>query len=469
MISEPQFEAWISDLVSESGRAELVELLHESHPIYAERSAAATARMRGWVLLALGRIGLTQSELIYVLDELDSGQDAYLVAAAAYALRTFPSPDASLLPFVEHALENIRYRDDALCLHEYGSRAKSSVSSTTATEQLQLAAQWLHDNAATHSASCCSCHSKPAKVEPTLKPTAIPPVTVEDQDGTRLQFAEYVLGQPTIVVFFYTRCDNPHKCSLTIARLGQIQRALRQRGLDKQIRTAAVTYDPVFDTPERLRGYAQSRSMGLEADHRMLRAVEGWDKLRAYFELGVNFIGSLVNRHRIELFILDCHGRIAASFERLKWNEREVIDTAVRLLPDRNDSSGKRSAAAAGGVLAGTLAFLVAALLPKCPMCWSAYLSALGIVAFEQIPLPLLGALLLVNLLILLPRDRSPLQFAAFALGAAGAFTLLVLGNALDLPQASAWGVALTAAGSLLAVSRRALSAGGTTRSPSAS
>ena len=37
-------------------------------------------------------------------------------------------------------------------------------------------------------------------------------------------------GHPTIVVFFYTRCDNPLKCTLTITKLGQMQRALEARG-----------------------------------------------------------------------------------------------------------------------------------------------------------------------------------------------------------------------------------------------
>jgi len=64
----------------------------------------------------------------------------------------------------------------------------------------------------------------------------------------------------------------------------------------------------------------------------MLRAIEGNDAVREYFELGVNFNGSLVNRHRIELHILDAQARIAASFERLRWDEREVVAKAVEVL-----------------------------------------------------------------------------------------------------------------------------------------
>jgi hypothetical protein len=52
-------------------------------------------RMRGWVLIALARTGVTDAELLFVLEELDTELDAYLVAAAARALRTYarPCPD----------------------------------------------------------------------------------------------------------------------------------------------------------------------------------------------------------------------------------------------------------------------------------------------------------------------------------------------------------------------------------------
>ena len=40
----------------------------------------------------------------------------------------------------------------------------------------------------------------------------------------------------------------------------------------------------------------------------MLRVIDDNDALRRHFELGVNFIESLVNRHRIEVYILDAEG-----------------------------------------------------------------------------------------------------------------------------------------------------------------
>src|SRR4029079_17352141 len=97
----------------------------------------------------------------------------------------------------------------------------------------------------------------------------------------------------------------------------------------EQIQTAAITYDPAFDVAERIRRYGAKRSVRMDASHRMLRATNGIDSLRQHFKLGVNFVESLVNRHRLEVYVLDRNGRVAASFERLHWDEHAVVGRAA--------------------------------------------------------------------------------------------------------------------------------------------
>ncbi|MDF0673535.1 MAG: SCO family protein [Nitrospira sp.] len=160
-------------------------------------------------------------------------------------------------------------------------------------------------------------------------------IVFEDHAGVSLTFKDFFRGHPSIVVFFYTRCDNPLKCSLTVTKLARVQKLLEERGLVDHIHTAAITYDPAFDLPHRLRGYGQNRGVRLDARHRMLRTPDGLDALRAHFQLGVNFVESLVNRHRVEAYILDAEGRIAASFERTCWDERLVVDRTLQVLKEK--------------------------------------------------------------------------------------------------------------------------------------
>jgi protein SCO1/2 len=136
-------------------------------------------------------------------------------------------------------------------------------------------------------------------------------------------------GRPSVVVFFYTRCTNPNKCSLTITKLARLQSAITDRGLAGQIRTAAITYDPEFDLPPRLRAYGENRAVTFDDHNRLLRTTKGFRTLSRYFGLGVNYGPAVVNRHRIEAFVLDDAGRMAVSFTRLQWDVRDVLDRAA--------------------------------------------------------------------------------------------------------------------------------------------
>jgi protein SCO1/2 len=287
----------------------------------------------------------------------------------------------------------------------------------------------------------------------------------EDHDGAPITFREFFRGRPSIVVFFYTRCDNPLKCSLTVTKLGRIQRLLEARGLFEHIQTAAITYDPAFDFADRLRGYGQARGVRLDGRHRMLRAVAGATALCGHFGLGVNFIESLVNRHRIELYILDAQGRIAGSFERIHWDEHQVVERTIEVLNEENRETTRDTSAelhpplvgSTASPMFGTLASLGLAVFPKCPVCWAAYLSMLGVAGLEQIPYapwlqPVLFAAMLMNLAAIWLRARATGRLSGLYLASTGALAIVASKVTPGWEQAAVWGVALTLAGSLSSV-----------------
>src|SRR5436305_14667440 len=102
-VSEDEFAGLVNLLAADPVRsAQLTDLLREEHPVYDGRGTATVVRMRGWVLLALARSGPSEQALIFVLEELDTGIDAYLAGAAARALRSYAQPDESLAPCAAH-------------------------------------------------------------------------------------------------------------------------------------------------------------------------------------------------------------------------------------------------------------------------------------------------------------------------------------------------------------------------------
>lgn len=506
--SEPQFAALVDALAADPDRrAQLTDLLREDHPLYDQRGAATTVRMRGWVLLALARAGVSDAALLFVLEELDTGVDAYLVSAAARALRSYPRPTAALVPFVMRALTNIRYRDEPVSFENYGEYAVSSTGTSPVRELLATLA-WLGPDARgvlreieslraqrgglskkllidvdraveairgddqADKFGTDTCCMLPSGLSNTLSWALssrrgcepIESTIFEDHEGASITFKEFFRGHPSIIVFFYTRCDNPLKCSLTVTKLARIQKLLEARGLADQIHTAAITYDPAFDLPERLRGYGQNRGVRMDARHRMLRATDGVNTLRRHFQLGVNFIESLVNRHRIEAYILDAEGRIAASFERIHWDEQQVVDRTIEVLKEKSDettsevSSEPADPAARRKTVSpvfSTLASLGVAFFPKCPICWAGYLSLFGIARLNQIPYspwlqPVLVAVILINLASVWLRGRLTDRMSGFYLVSAGALAIVVSKMGLGWENAAVWGVASTLAGSLL-------------------
>src|SRR5258707_1210163 len=510
--SETQFVALVDALAADTDRREqLNELLREDHPLYDERGAATVVQMRGWALLALSRMGVSNTALLFVLEELDTGTDAYLVAAAARAIRSYPKPNATLAPFVMRALNHARYNDLPVSFENYGEYAVSSTGTSSVRELLTTLA-WLGSHARGVLPELRSLRSRPAGLSrkalldldraidaiggsdqiAELDPEAcctlpsglsntlswavgsrrscepIERTVFEDHEGAPITFGEFFRGHPSIVVFFYTRCDNPLKCSLTVAKLARVQKLLEARGLADQIHTAAITYDPAYDLSERIRGYGEHRGVRMDADHRMLRATDGIDALRRHFKLGVNFIESLVNRHRVEAYILDAEGRIAASFERIHWDEQQVVNRTIEVLNEKGDEAESEVPSPASGApprrkaaspLFGTLASLGVAFFPKCPICWAAYLSVFGIAGLNQIPYspwlqPVLVAVMVINVASVWLRGRATGRMAGFYLVSAGALAIVVSKTGIGWEKAAVWGVGLTLAGSLLSALR---------------
>jgi protein SCO1/2 len=385
--SEEEFAELVDRARRELDRQLLLELLPERLPVYRGRSANIVTRMRGYLLAAFEGAGLPEEALPYVLEELESGRNAYLVAAAARALRGRQSRSSDAVPFLLKAIENITYADDAVSFDTYrpswplsghttalqeiaatvawlGSEASSAlpalrslleepgVLSDAARAELESVVSQLSAGGFCHAVpapfSCCAHDPETARtVIHDIRPRtdALADVELEDQDGARVTFGEFFTGKPSVVAFFYTRCDNPNKCSLTITKLGLLQRRLAELGLDGRIQTAAITYDPEFDLPTRLRAYGENRGVVFSTSDRLFRTKGALAPLEDYFALGVSFSGTLVNRHRIELFLLDHEAGVAGAFTRLQWDVEEVLAQATSLAEPGSAAASRTLAA----------------------------------------------------------------------------------------------------------------------------
>lgn len=328
-----------------------LQLFDERHHVYAGVDSLTVARMRAELLAAVAHHSLSTQALPFVLEELESASDPRLTALAAAALRRHPEPGRRFVQPLLDALSFIDGHDDVV---ELGSlrRANDPERTTAATEVLrtlgwlvssghfpltelqQLVERRLEPAArgdvlagvqpppasVTHSADDAA---TPTRVLRKAPDEALARVRVQDHSGVEFSFREVFTGRTTLVFFFFTRCGNPAKCPLTVATLGRLQQRIRREALP--LATAAFTYDPAFDTPERLTRYARSWGAEPSAWHRFLRVPEAFPRVKDFFELGVNYGPGGVNRHQLEAFVVDRNATLVRAVTRRRWTEEELL------------------------------------------------------------------------------------------------------------------------------------------------
>jgi protein SCO1/2 len=97
---------------------------------------------------------------------------------------------------------------------------------------------------------------------------------------------------------------------------------------------AGITYNPEYDLPERLRRYGADRGMCFDERCQLFRSTGPFAAIRDGLQLGVGYGSSTLNRHRIELIIVDPAGHIVEFNVRRLWDEHEVADALATV--DRN-------------------------------------------------------------------------------------------------------------------------------------
>ncbi len=482
----------------------LVHLLSERHPVYRERSSGEAIRMRGYAMAAFECTGLPNRALPYILEVLESDFHPYLVAAAARSLRGMERPHPQIPPFLIKAIYNIWQGDNPVSFDSFRVEWPLEEYSTALTEIFetlcyfgnyaqnilpelehlnQFSADKFSESGREHLAraieairkderevdmGCCELPHLLQSAEESIDSGCIRDIpgdlSIQDQDGNYMGWGEFFSQKPTVLAFFYTRCENPRKCTRTIFNLAAIRQLLEDAHLATEVRVAAITYDPKFDTPEALKSYGDARRFVFDENSKMLRLPAGFDHVLQAFSLGVNFTGSQVNSHRVELFLLNSEGRIARSFLRLQSEPSQVVDAIGPLLssPPATEHQGRpkspsissfrerlHSASSLG------LGFLMV-FFPKCPMCWASYMSLLGVAGAESIPYSpwlrlVIVVVLSVNLYFLFRGASARNGYSPFLLSLSGSIFLILSNAQIGLPRWTiALGLSLLIAGSLL-------------------
>ncbi len=148
-----------------------------------------------------------------------------------------------------------------------------------------------------------------------------PPFQLQDQEGRDLSL-EALAGKALLVDFIFTRCPGP--CPVLTGIHVEAQRALPAE-LRASTHFVSISLDPVHDTPEALRGYAEARGADLAHWSFLTGPPARVDEvLRAYG------VGKIVSEdgeieHTVASFVIDPQGRIVERFLGLDHGPDDLV------------------------------------------------------------------------------------------------------------------------------------------------
>ena len=278
------------------------DLLRQDAPHTAGLSSTDAERVRAHLLASFETHGIPADALPVVAEELRTSASPAVLAWAARAVRSLGSQAGDEWRELLVAAADRISTADVFVRWQPGVVAPGWMR----TARGELLATLADLTAAPGSGLGVPDH--PAE-EPAiaLDRDALTRIDLEDQDGVRLTLAKALEGRETMLAFFYTRCMNPARCSLTITRLAAAAVATATAAADARERGRAhlaMTYDPAYDSPARLLRYGAERGFPFGESARLVRTTDAWPAVKAMFGLRVGYGPVTVNEHARELFLV---------------------------------------------------------------------------------------------------------------------------------------------------------------------
>jgi protein SCO1 len=155
-----------------------------------------------------------------------------------------------------------------------------------------------------------------------------------DQEGAPRTLSDW-RGSASVITFIYTRCPLPDFCPRMERNFVELQRAiLEDPALQGRARLIAISFDPEYDTPDRLRAHAQAVGARPEIWTYLTGATDAVERFAATF--GVSVIRNPDNAaditHNLRTVVLDSQGRVHEIFSGNDWTPseaREALRQAV--------------------------------------------------------------------------------------------------------------------------------------------
>jgi cytochrome oxidase Cu insertion factor (SCO1/SenC/PrrC family) len=162
-----------------------------------------------------------------------------------------------------------------------------------------------------------------------------------DSDGKPINLRDLTHGRITVLSFIYTRCTATKACPYAAGVLNQLHLlSVNDQSLAKNMRLVSMSFDPDYDTPQRLAAYSEGvREKKAGCEWRFATA-----KSRGELESILSAYGQAVDKrsnsadpqgplyHILRVFLIDREGRIRNIYSSGTLDPRLVLADVKTLL-----------------------------------------------------------------------------------------------------------------------------------------
>jgi protein SCO1/2 len=174
---------------------------------------------------------------------------------------------------------------------------------------------------------------------PVIKPAA--DGALLDSNNKSVNLRDLTRGRVTVLSFIYTRCAAPKACPYATDVLNQIHDlSVNDKTLAKSMRLVSLSFDPEYDTPQRLANYSENvrdQKSGCEWSFATAKSRAELESILAAYDQAVDKRTNPADPqgplyHTLRVFLIDREGRIRNIYSSGTLDPRLVVADVKTLL-----------------------------------------------------------------------------------------------------------------------------------------
>lgn len=151
---------------------------------------------------------------------------------------------------------------------------------------------------------------------------AIPTFVLYNQDGVVVSAGQF-RGQRVVINFIFTRCPVATMCPAATARMIELQRRARDKGVEG-VRLVSISLDPDYDTPAVLKAYGAARGADFSNFDFLTGPEMAIRSLLAQFGVLAQPSESIW-KHTLATVLIDRDGRIIHRVDGSSWDPEDFL------------------------------------------------------------------------------------------------------------------------------------------------